>query len=73
MNYIVIVSKITFKLVLDPSGTSIQNEIISSGPLKVFGPFLSVEEIKDWIKDKYNNSEYQYDIHPVIPPTDYKE
>ena len=53
MNYIVIVSNITFK--------------------KVFGPFLSVEEIKDWIKDKYNNSEYHIDIHPVIPPTDYKE
>ena len=49
--------------------------IVSNMPFfkKVFGPFLSVEEIKDWIKDKYNDSECHIDIHPVIPPTGYKE
>lgn len=49
--------------------------IVSNMPFfkKVFGPFLSVEEVKDWIKNKYHDSECHIDIHPVIPPTDYKE
>jgi len=35
-----------------------------------FGPFNSVEDIRDWLKDKYNNSKYTIDIHPLLTPLD---
>lgn len=34
----------------------------------VFGPFDSIEHIQEWLKDKYNNSKYTIDIHPVHYP-----
>lgn len=34
----------------------------------VFGPFNSTEEIKDWLKNKYNNWRYTIDIHPILDP-----
>ena len=34
----------------------------------VFGPFDTIEDIKEWLKDKYNNSRYAIDIHPVNYP-----
>ena len=36
----------------------------------VFGPFHSVEDIREWLKDKYNNSRYTIDIHPLNYPYD---
>jgi len=36
----------------------------------VFGPFNNVEDIKEWLKDKYNNSRYTIDIHPLNYPYD---
>ena len=36
----------------------------------VFGPFNSVEDIREWLKDKYNNSKYTIDIHPLLTPLD---
>jgi len=36
----------------------------------VFGPFDSIEHIQEWLKDKYNNSKYTIDIHPVHYPYD---
>lgn len=35
---------------------------------KVFGPFETIEEIKDWIKDKYSDWAYMIDINPLIEP-----
>jgi hypothetical protein len=34
----------------------------------VFGPFKDVEEIKKWLENKYDNSEYVIDIFPVKYP-----
>lgn len=34
-----------------------------------YGPFDSVEDIKEWIKDKFNNSSYSIDIYPLIDPS----
>ncbi len=34
----------------------------------VFGPFDSVENIENWLKDRYNNWRYTIDIHPIIDP-----
>jgi len=34
----------------------------------VFGPFDSVENIKEWLKDKYTNSRYTIDIYPLNYP-----
>lgn len=39
----------------------------------VYGPFISVEEVKKWLNDKYLKSSYIIDIFPVKIPTDYKE
>ena len=36
----------------------------------IFGPFNSVEDIKEWLKNKYNNSRYTIDIHPLNYPYD---
>lgn len=36
----------------------------------VFGPFNSVEDIREWLKDKYNNSKYIIDVHPLNYPYD---
>jgi len=38
----------------------------------VFGPFNRVEDIREWLKDKYNNSKYTIDIHPLLYPKDIK-
>jgi hypothetical protein len=38
----------------------------------VFGPFNSVEDIREWLKDKYNNSKYTIDIHPLVYPYEIK-
>jgi len=35
---------------------------------KVFGPFNDVEEIKKWLENRYNNSEFVIDIFPVKYP-----
>ena len=35
----------------------------------VYGPFDSIEDIKEWIKDKFNNSSYSIDIYPLIDPS----
>ena len=35
----------------------------------VYGPFNSIENIKEWIKDKFNNSPYIIDIYPIIDPS----
>ena len=34
----------------------------------VFGPFNSVEDIKEWLKDRYNNWRYTIDIQPMLDP-----
>jgi len=34
----------------------------------VFGPFDSIEDIREWLKDKYNNSKYIIDINPLNQP-----
>ena len=34
----------------------------------VFGPFDSIEDIREWLKDKYNNSRYTIDIYPLNYP-----
>jgi len=36
----------------------------------VFGPFNTIENIKKWLKDKYNDSRYTIDIHPLNYPYD---
>ena len=36
----------------------------------VFGPFNSIEDLREWLKDKYNNSKYTIDIHPLNYPYD---
>lgn len=36
----------------------------------VFGPFSSVDDIKEWLKDKYKDSRYTIDIHPLNYPYD---
>lgn len=35
---------------------------------KVFGPFESIEEIKEWLKDKYDDWAYTIDVNPLIEP-----
>ena len=34
----------------------------------VFGPFNSVEDIKEWLKDRYNSFKYSIDIYPLLEP-----
>jgi hypothetical protein len=34
----------------------------------IFGPFDNVEDIREWLKDKYNNSKYIIDIYPLNYP-----
>ena len=36
----------------------------------IFGPFNSIEDIKKWLEDKYKNSRYTIDIHPLNYPYD---
>jgi len=34
----------------------------------VFGPFNSIEDIKGWLKERYNSHKYQIDIYPILHP-----
>lgn len=36
----------------------------------VFGPFDTIENIKEWLKDKYKSSRYAIDIYPLNYPSD---
>lgn len=47
----------------------ITDETVHFKTRTVYGPFDSVEDIKEWIKDKFNNSSYSIDIHPLIDPS----
>ena len=47
----------------------ITDETVHFKKRTVYGPFDSVEDIKDWIKDKFNNSSYSIDIYPIIDPS----
>ena len=33
-----------------------------------FGPFNSVDNVKHWLKEKYQSYKYQIDIYPILPP-----
>ena len=48
----------------------ITDETVHFRTRTVYGPFDNVENIKEWLKDKFNNSSYSIDIHPLIRPND---
>ena len=47
----------------------ITDETVHFKARTVYGPFDSVEDIKEWIKNKFNNSSYSIDIYPLIDPS----
>ena len=46
----------------------ITDETVHFKTRTVYGPFNNVEDIRRWLENKFNNSSYSIDIHPLVNP-----